>query len=115
MRILWIAAGTLSLAVGVAGVLLPLIPGAVFLLLASVCYLRGSPRMHAWLVQHPHLGRHVRVMTGEEAMPRSAKVTAIGTMWLAVVLSAVGTDLLLLQLGLVVLAAVGTWFILARR
>lgn len=115
MRILWIAAGTLSLAVGVAGVLLPLLPGAVFLLLASVCYLRGSPRLHAWLVRHPYLGRHVRVMAGEEPMPPTAKAAAIGTMWLAVVLSVVGTDVLPLQLGLVALAAAGTWFILTRR
>jgi uncharacterized membrane protein YbaN (DUF454 family) len=115
VRILWVLAGTLFLAVGVAGVILPLLPGTVFLLAASACYLRGSERLHGWLVNHPFLGRHVRVMTGEEAMPRSAKVAAIGTMWIAVAVSVVTVGNLPLQLALAAVAAVGTWFIATRR
>jgi uncharacterized membrane protein YbaN (DUF454 family) len=116
VRLLWIAAGTVFLAVGVAGVVLPLMPGTVFLLLASLCYLRGSRRLHDWLVGHPVLGHHVKVMTGEVAMPRRAKVVAIGSMWAAVTLSVVlAARSLPLQVLLVALAAYGTWFIVVRR
>lgn len=115
VRLLWIVAGSLFLAVGVAGVMLPLLPGAVFLLLASFCYVRGSDRLHAWLVNHPVLGHHVRVMTGELAMPRRAKVVAIGAMWLGVTLSLVTTSSLPLQALMIALAVYGTWFIARRR
>lgn len=115
MRILWTLAGTLFLGIGVTGIILPVMPGTVFLLLASLCYLRGSERLHRWLMGHPVLGRHVRTMTGEEPMPRRAKVTAIAAMWLAVTLSVVATGSLPLQILLVGLAVFGTWFIVARR
>lgn len=115
MRILWNLVGTVFLAIGVFGVVTPMMPGTVFLLLASLCYLRGSERLHRWLMEHPVLGRHVRNMTGEEPMPRRSKITAISAMWIAVVLSVVTTEILALQLLLVALALVGTWFIVWRR
>ena len=115
MRILWTFAGTLFLAVGVAGVILPLMPGTVFLLIAAACYLRGSERLHRWLMTHPVLGRQVRIMTGEEPMPLRSKVTAISAMWIAVTISVFSTRILPLQIVFALLAAFGTWFIVARR
>ena len=115
VRFVWTFAGTVFLAIGVAGVILPLMPGTVFLLLASFCYLRGSKRLHAWLMGHPILGRQVRIMTGELPMPVTAKITAIAAMWIAVTISVFAATHLAVQIALVVLAVIGTWFILARR
>lgn len=115
VRILWTVTGTIFLAIGVAGVILPLLPGTVFLLIASACYLRGSKRLHDWLMGHPVLGHHVRVMTGEVPMPVRSKVAALSAMWIAVVISMITTGVLPLQISLAALAAFGTWFILARR
>lgn len=115
MRILWTLAGTVFLGIGVVGVVLPMMPGTVFLLLASICYLRGSERLHRWLMGHPVLGRQVKIMTGEEPMPRRTKVTAISAMWIAVTLSVVATEIVPLQAVLVALAVFGTWFIVKRR
>lgn len=116
MRYAWMVAGTLFLALGVAGLILPLMPGAVFLLLASICYLRGSERLHRWLTSHPVLGHHVRTVTGEEPMSLRSKVTAISAMWIAVTVSLVTVDTwLVLRVLFVLVALYGTWFILARR
>lgn len=114
-RALWIAAGTLFLGIGIAGIVLPMMPGTVFLLIASACYLRGSERLHRWLHSHPVLGHHLRVLTGEEKMPRRSKIVAIGSMWIAVTLSVTATRILPLQIVLTLLAAYGTWFIVRRR
>jgi uncharacterized membrane protein YbaN (DUF454 family) len=46
---LFVAGGWLSLAMALVGTILPLIPVTPFVLLASFCFYRGSPRMHAWL------------------------------------------------------------------
>lgn len=115
VRYVWISAGTIFLAIGVAGVILPMMPGTVFLLIASACYLRGSKRMHTWLTTHPVLGRQIRIMMGEEPMPRRSKVMAISAMWIAVTVSLLATKILAMQMVLVALALFGTWFILARR
>jgi uncharacterized protein len=115
VRFLWTAAGTLFLAIGIAGVILPLMPGTVFLLLASICYVRGSERLHRWLMGHPVLGRQVRIMLGEEPMPRRSKITAIAAMWIAVGISLLAAKSVVVQGVLVALALFGTWFIAARR
>ena len=115
MRYVWIAAGTVFLVIGVAGVILPMMPGTVFLLIASACYLRGSKRLHTWLVNHPILGRQIRIMTGELPMPLRSKIVAISAMWIAVTISLLRTSNLVLQVVLAGLAVIGTWFILARR
>lgn len=115
VRLIWTLAGTVFLAVGIAGVILPMLPGTVFLLIASACYLRGSKRLHAWLTTHPVLGHHIRVMTGEDPMPLRTKITAISAMWIAVTISIYASRILPMQIGIAALAVFGTWFILARR
>jgi hypothetical protein len=115
VRYVWISAGTIFLAIGVAGVILPMLPGTVFLLIASACYLRGSKRLYDWLMGHPVLGRQVRIMTGELPMPLRSKVTAISAMWIAVTISLFANRIPALQIILAALAVFGTWFILKRR
>ncbi len=41
-RILWAMAGVASTVVGLLGLLIPIIPGILFLLLAAVCFTRAA-------------------------------------------------------------------------
>ena len=63
MRIFLLFLGTLSLAVGIIGIFLPVLPTTPLLLLAAWCYYRGSRRMYHWLMSHPHLGAYIRNFT----------------------------------------------------
>lgn len=56
MRILWALFGIISLALGVAGIALPLLPTVPFILLAAFCFARSSERLHHWLVTHRRFG-----------------------------------------------------------
>ena len=49
MRILYLILGFLSLAIGVIGIFLPLIPTTPLLLLAAFCFSRSSKRFEVWL------------------------------------------------------------------
>ncbi len=41
---------------GIAGIALPLLPTTPFILLASACFMRGSPAFHQWLHNHKTFG-----------------------------------------------------------
>ncbi|MCL1075176.1 YbaN family protein [Shewanella dokdonensis] len=45
--------GIVSLLLGMAGIVLPLLPTVPFVLLAGFCFARSSPALHHWLHQHP--------------------------------------------------------------
>ena len=46
---LYVAGGWICVGLAVVGAVLPFVPSAPFLLLASFCFYRGSPRLHDWL------------------------------------------------------------------
>ena len=57
IKILWLAAAFISMALGAIGVILPVLPTTPFLLLASFCFAKGSERFHKWFTKTklPHL------------------------------------------------------------
>lgn len=107
MRWLWIAAGSVSLAVGIVGIFVPLLPSTVFLLIASYCYARSSDRLHSWLTEHPRFGPPIRHWHEERAIHRRAKRNATVVIAAGFVFSAaVGLHLLVLAAQALVLSAV---------
>lgn len=81
VRILLVVAGTLSLALGIIGIFLPLLPTTPFLLLASACYVRGSERLHRWLLNQGRLGAYIRRYEDGQGIPLRGKVLAMLMMW----------------------------------
>ncbi len=58
-RILLIAAGSFFVAVGVAGIFLPLLPSIEFFLVAGICYGKSSPAASRWLTTNRLFGRRL--------------------------------------------------------
>ncbi|SIQ17493.1 hypothetical protein SAMN05880590_102417 [Rhizobium sp. RU35A] len=80
MRILLMGLGWLFVALGILGAFLPLLPTTPFLLLAVACFTRSSPRLEAWLLNHPRFGPPLRNWREHGAISRRAKVAAVGLM-----------------------------------
>ena len=110
--LLWVA-GSVSLALGVIGVVLPGLPTTPFVLLAAACYARASPRLHAGLLNHRLTGPLLRDWEAHRSLTRRTKTVAVVSMALMDSLSVWSfRGRLLAQLTLVLLAAVGAWVVL---
>lgn len=81
LRYLLLAVGWLSLALGVIGIFLPVLPTTPFLLLSAACFVRSSRRVYLWLVGHPRLGPWIADYLDGKGLPLKAKVYAIMLMW----------------------------------
>ncbi len=89
VRLGFLVAGHVSLALGLLGFVLPLVPGTVFLLAAAFCYARGSTRFYNWLLRNKWFGPPIKDWQEHQAMTVKAKVVAIATMVLGVGVSVI--------------------------
>lgn len=84
VRWLWIIAGSISLALGIIGIFLPLLPTTPFLLLTAACYARGSERLHNWLLNNKLFGKYIRNYREGKGIPARSKVLALPLLWLTI-------------------------------
>ncbi|HWJ71954.1 MAG TPA: YbaN family protein [Kaistia sp.] len=75
-RPLYAVAGWLMVALGVIGVVLPVMPTTVFMILAAWFFARSSPRFEAWLLAHPIFGPPIVQWRENGAIPPLAKALA---------------------------------------
>jgi uncharacterized membrane protein YbaN (DUF454 family) len=88
VRILWITFGSISLVLGLVGIILPVLPTTPFLLIAAYCYARGSKRMHNWLLNHRWFGKYIRNYMEGKGIPRRSKIIAIAFIWITITFTA---------------------------
>lgn len=86
-KILLIIAGSASLALGVVGIILPLLPTTPFLLLAAYCYMKSSDKLYKRLTEHRALGPHITNYLKYRAVPKRLKYVSIALLWLALAAS----------------------------
>ena len=76
VRVGWMLLGLFLVALGIIGAFLPLMPTTIFLILAAGCFARSSPRLEAWLLDHPRHGPALRAWRAEGAISRRGKQAA---------------------------------------
>lgn len=76
--------GSISVALGVLGIFLPILPTTPFLLLGAACYLKTSSKLYNWLINHKLLGKYVKSYYEGKGIPRATKVWAIILLWISI-------------------------------
>jgi hypothetical protein len=110
--LLWLA-GSVSLVLGLIGVLLPGLPTTPFVLLAAACYAKASPRLHAALLQHRLTGPLLRDWEKHRSLTRRTKTVAVVSMLVMVSFSIWSFQHRpIAQAVLVVLGVIGAWVVL---
>ncbi|MBF6616119.1 YbaN family protein [Pollutimonas thiosulfatoxidans] len=113
IKALYNIAGTIALILAIAGIFLPLLPTTPFLLLASACYLRGSERLHRWLLTHHMIGPYLANIQSGRGIPMRAKILALVFLWVSLAVSAWLIPILWVRL-LLLVPGIGTSVYLLR-
>jgi uncharacterized membrane protein YbaN (DUF454 family) len=101
----YLITGFILVGVGIIGIFLPLLPTTIFLILASVCFLKSSPKANEWLRNHKILGVYIDNYQNKTGLTRNAKIANIITLWTSISLSAfLLTDELYIRIILLVIA-----------
>lgn len=73
----WRSVAILSLALGIIGAFLPLLPTVPFVIGAAWAASKGWPQLEVWLLNHPKFGHSIRNWRARGAVPRRAKYLAV--------------------------------------
>lgn len=115
IRIVWLTAGMVSLALGGLGIVLPLLPTTPLVILAAFCFARSSPAFHDRLLNSPTFGPAIRDWRDNRAISRKGKIAAVCAMLAAMLISiALGIRPAILAVQGVALLAAAT-FVLSRN
>ncbi|MCH7595348.1 MAG: YbaN family protein [Planctomycetes bacterium] len=73
-RSLCVAGGVLCVALGTAGIVLPLLPTTPFLLLSAYLFSRSSESWHRWLIHHRYFGPYIRAFREKTGLTGTQKL-----------------------------------------
>ena len=104
-RYLYLISGILLVAIGVIGIFLPVLPTTIFLILASACFVKGSPKANEWLRNHKILGQYIKNYQDKTGLTLKSKIINIIFLWSMILLSAfLFTEELIIRLILIGIA-----------
>ena len=84
----YLISGFLLVAIGVIGIFLPLLPTTIFLILASVCFVKSSPRANEWLRNHKVLGAYIKNYQDKSGLTITSKIFNLILLWGMITVSA---------------------------
>ena len=101
------------MALGMLGIILPLLPTTPFLLLAAACYVRSSDMLYQKLVANRWLGPYIRNYREHRAITMRSKIMTLVILWGTVAYTSLAfIDGMIIRMGLLVVAAGVTIYIL---
>lgn len=80
LRIFTSIVGWAMIVLAIIGIVLPIMPTVPFLLVASWCFTRSSPRFHRWLNNHRIFGPPIKQWEEKRAISTFVKVFALMSM-----------------------------------
>ncbi|MDR2607836.1 MAG: YbaN family protein [Treponema sp.] len=104
-KILFMAGGFLFLALGIAGVILPILPTTPFLLGAAFCFMKSSGRLYRWLMNHKYFGPRIKRIR-EAGLTLREKISIYALVFAMLLPVIILTSSLHLRIFLIVLLAV---------
>jgi uncharacterized membrane protein YbaN (DUF454 family) len=88
IRYAYLISGFLMVAIGIIGIFLPILPTTIFLILASACFVKSSPKVNDWLRNNKFLSPYLKNYQDKTGLSIQMKIFTISFLWLSISLSA---------------------------
>jgi uncharacterized protein len=106
VKALLITIGTLSIGLGVIGIVVPLLPTTPLILLGAVCYLRSSEKLYHKLIKNKWLGAYIKDFHEKKGISRKNKLVSLCLMWLSISGTVLFSDVSILVGSILIIIAV---------
>ncbi|MBU3143744.1 YbaN family protein [Clostridium sp. CF012] len=73
-KIIYVVVGFIAMGLGIIGIILPILPTTPFLLLASVCFMRGSEKLNHWFKDTKIYKKNLEVFIKDRTLTLKQKV-----------------------------------------
>lgn len=113
-RAILMGLGWVSLAVGVVGIFVPLLPTTEFVMLAAFLFMKSSPRFHTWLLGTKVYRTYVQPFKETGGIPKKTKIRMLAISLTVLAVSAVLVPRWYVWLVLGVVAAALLYLLLVR-
>ena len=77
LRQMWFVLGVIAVGLGVAGYILPVMPGTTFMIIALYCFARSNKKWYQWLLTNKYFGKTISDFKAGKGMSVKAKITAL--------------------------------------
>ena len=103
-KIIFYSIGYISVALGIIGLIFPILPTTPFLLLAAACFAGNSEKAYNWLVNNKIFGKIIRDYREGKGLSVKVKIYTIFFLWLSIILSILLISIFWVQILLVIIA-----------
>lgn len=92
IKAILITIGTLSIVLGIIGIVVPLLPTTPLILLGAACYIKSSNKLYQILIKNKWLGGYIRDFREKKGITRKNKILSLIFMWISICTSLIFMD-----------------------
>jgi len=104
-KVILIVIGLVFLGLGMIGAILPVLPTTPFLIVASLCFVRGSTKMNNWLLNHHIFGTFLKNYLDERAIRKRDLIRTLILLWITLLVSIFFIEVVFLKFMLVIVGS----------
>ncbi|BDH60373.1 hypothetical protein MTP04_05030 [Lysinibacillus sp. PLM2] len=106
--------GFITLGLGVLGIIIPVLPGLPFLLIAGFCFTKSSKRLDKWFKKTLFYKKYVRGFLLKRGMTRKEKIRINLVADFFIILSVIYVDILLVKILLIMMAFYKHYYFISK-
>lgn len=84
IKALLIVFGSLSIGLGIIGIVIPLLPTTPLILLGAACFVRASDRLYQLLLKNKWLGGYIKDFRVRKGISLKNKILGLTMLWLSI-------------------------------